>query len=86
MKIVSDVVEQDMADDRVFINRLLVNTEVFNIVQTIQEENKSEQTVSSDNDEHKKQNMLQLLSLIQGEIITWRKRKLRNRRRKKRRS
>ena len=39
-KIVSDVVGQDMADDRVFINRLLVNTEVFNIVQTILEENK----------------------------------------------
>ena len=63
MKIVSDVVGKDFALDHVFINRLLVDTEVFDIVQTIQEESKSEQTVSGDNDEHETKIMLQLHSL-----------------------
>ena len=73
MKKVSREVGQDMASKRVFINRLLVNTEVFNIVQTIQEKNKSEQTVSGD--EHEIQNKRELYSLIQGESIIYEKEK-----------
>ena len=51
MDIVSVVVGEDMTHERKFINRLLLHTDVFDIVQTIQEKNQSEQTVAGDNDE-----------------------------------